>query len=224
MITRTHMRMTMRIDPILTLTQWLSPSYPVGAFTYSHGLESSVHSGMVHDAPSFSEWLKDVLSHGAGRNDVILLAAAYNTNSEESLHGLDELARALAPSAERLLETDQQGAAFAQTTGAVFDTDLSRLTYPVAIGRAAALQQLPLRDTARLFLHAFAASLTSAAIRLIPLGQTAGQTALHSVTPLCQSIADQAITQSLDDLGASSFATDIASMAHETQYSRLFRS
>ncbi|WP_242654693.1 urease accessory protein UreF [Shimia aestuarii] len=217
-------RIPMTIDPVLILAQWLAPTYPVGAYTYSHGLEWAVQTGMVQDADSFRDWLSDVVEHGAGRNDVILLTAAYEATDEDSLQGLDEFARALAPSAERLLETDQQGAAFAQTTATVFKQDLSALTYPVAVGRAASLQNLPLPETARLFLHAFAANLTSAAIRLVPLGQTAGQQALHDLAPLCQSVSDQAITEPLDAIAASAFATDVASMNHETQYSRLFRS
>lgn len=214
----------MTTDPILTLTQWLSPAFPVGAFTYSHGLEALVDQGTVCDAGSFAAWLTDTIQHGAGQNDVILLAHAYTTNSLETLTEIDTLSRALAPSAERLLETDQQGAAFTRTAAAIHDLDLSTLTYPVAIGRAAHLQNLPLRDTARLFLHAFAANLTSAATRLVPLGQTEAQATLTAVTPLCQDVADHAVTLSLDDIAASTFASDIASMRHETQYSRLFRS
>ncbi len=214
----------MTTDPILTLTQWLSPAFPVGAFTYSHGLEALVDAGTVHDADSFSEWLTDTIQHGAGQNDVILLAHAYNAGTVEALTEIDTFARALAPSAERLLETDQQGAAFARTAAAIHDLNLSTLTYPVAVGRAAHLKNLPLRDTARLFLHAFAANLTSAATRLVPLGQTEAQATLTAVTQLCQDVADQAVTLSLDDIAASTFASDIASMRHETQYSRLFRS
>ena len=214
----------MTTDPILTLAQWLSPAFPVGAFTYSHGLEALVDAGTVHDADSFSAWLTHTLQHGASQNDVILLAHAYNADTVEELAEIDSLARALAPSAERLLETDQQGAAFARTAAAIHDLDLSTLTYPVAVGRAAQLQNLPLRDTARLFLHAFAANLTSAATRLVPLGQTESQATLTAVTPLCQDVADHAVTLSLDDIAASTFASDIASMRHETQYSRLFRS
>lgn len=214
----------MTTDPILTLTQWLSPAFPVGAFTYSHGLEALVEAGTVHDAASFLEWLSDTLQHGAGQNDVILLAHAYNAATVETLSEIDTLACALAPSAERLLETDQQGAAFSRTAAAIHDLDLRTLTYPVAVGSAAHLQNLPLRDTARLFLHAFAANLTSAATRLVPLGQTEAQATLTAVTPLCQKVADQAVTLSLDDIAASTFASDIASMRHETQYSRLFRS
>jgi len=214
----------MTTDPILTLTQWLSPAFPVGAFTYSHGLEVLVDAGTVCDAASFEAWLTDTIQHGAGQNDVILLAHAYKADTVEALTEIDTFARALAPSAERLLETDQQGAAFARTAAAIHDLNLSTLTYPVAVGRAARLQDLPLHDTARLFLHAFAANLTSAATRLVPLGQTEAQATIAAVIPLCQEVADQAVTLSLDDIAASTFASDIASMRHETQYSRLFRS
>ncbi|MBO9472919.1 urease accessory protein UreF [Shimia sp. R10_1] len=214
----------MSTDPILTLAQWLSPAYPVGAFTYSHGLEALVECGTVHNAASFSDWLTDTLTHGAGHNDVILLAAAYNADDLSALTEVDDLARALAPSAERLLETDQQGAAFVRTASTIHDLDLTQLTYPVAVGRAARLQDLPLPETARFFLHAFAANLTSAATRLVPLGQTEAQSVLTALTPLCQSIADQAITEPLSAIASSTFASDIASMRHETQYSRLFRS
>lgn len=224
MITATVMTTRMSTDPILTLAQWLSPAYPVGAFTYSHGLEALVDCGTVHDAASFSHWLQDTLVHGAGHNDVILLAAAYKADDLSALTEADNLARALAPSAERLLETDQQGSAFVRTASAIHDLDLTQLTYPVAVGRAARLQDLPLPETARFFLHAFAANLTSAATRLVPLGQTEAQSVLTALTSLCQSIADQAITEPLSAIASTTFASDIASMRHETQYSRLFRS
>ena len=222
-ITATVTPTIMTTDPILTLTQWLSPAFPVGAFTYSHGLEHLVANGAVTDAESFADWLTDTLQFGAGHNDAILLVAAYNADAAD-IPEIDALARALAPSAERLLETDQQGAAFARTAAAIHDMDLAALTYPVAVGHAARLQVLPLADTARLFLHAFAANLTSAATRLVPLGQTEAQAVLLQTAPLCQSIATQALTETIDDIASSTFASDIASMNHETQYSRLFRS
>lgn len=213
----------MTTDPILTLTQWLSPAFPVGAFTYSHGLEHLVATDVVINADTFANWLTDTLSFGAGRNDAILLVAAYHADATD-LQEIDDLARALAPSAERLLETDQQGGAFARTIAAIHDIDLAALTYPVAVGHAARLQDLPLRDTARLFLHAFAANLTSAATRLVPLGQTEAQAVLLKTAPLCQQIADKALTETIHDIASTTFASDIASMNHETQYSRLFRS
>ena len=214
---------------LLTLTQWLSPAFPVGAFSYSHGLEWAVETGDVTDAPSFQDWLAAILTDGAGRNDAILLVAAYRAHSTalpeiDALTEIDALARALAPSRERLMETRQQGAAFAGTASDIWPVALPGLTYPVAVGAAARAMGLPLAQTLAMYLHGFAGNLTSAAIRLIPLGQTTGQAALATMTPICSQVAEQAQAQTLDDLGSCAFMADIASMKHETQYSRLFQS
>jgi len=208
---------------LLTLTQWLSPAFPVGAFSYSHGLEWAVEAGDVTDAPSFQDWLAAILKDGAGRNDAILLAAAYRAHAD-TLPEIDELSRALAPSRERLMETGQQGAAFANTASDIWPMSLPGLTYPVAVGAAARAMGLPLAQTLAMYLHGFAGNLTSAAIRLVPLGQTAGQAALAALAPVCSDIAEQAQAQTLDDLGSCAFMADIASMKHETQYTRLFQS
>lgn len=136
---------------------------------------------------------------------------------------IDALARALAPARERLNETEMQGAAFVRTAGHIWLLDLNDLTYPVAIGTAARTMNLPLAETLLLYLHGFAGNLTSAAIRLIPLGQTDGHTVLAAVASICSDIAAKAQSQSIDDLGACSFMADIASMKHETQYTRLFQ-
>ena len=210
-------------DHILTLAQWFSPSFPIGAFSYSHGLETAIVEGQVTDGDAACAWIADVLRHGAGRNDVILLAAAYEGDGD-TLAELDALACALAPSRERLMEATQQGAAFAGTVRDVWGHDLPDLVLPLAVGAAAALQGLPLDLTARTYLHGFAANLVSAAVRLVPLGQTEGQGILLALKPLVQEVVNLALTQSIDDLGAASFAADIAAMRHETQYSRMFRS
>ena len=207
---------------LLTLLQWLSPAYPVGAFSYSHGLEWAVEAGDLRSASAFEAWARDILHHGAGRNDAILLAQAHAA-PDQAGH-LDAEARALAPSAERLLETAQQGAAFARTVNGVHGLDLPELCYPVAVGVAARRLGLPLDAVLPAYLHAFAANLTSAAIRLVPLGQTEGQAALAALAPDCASIAAAAPGQGLDDLGGCAYMADIAAMKHETQYTRLFRS
>jgi urease accessory protein len=213
----------MHIDH-LTLMQWLSPGYPVGAFAYSHGLEQAVATGNVSDAASFQDWLTDILRFGSGRSDAILLHTAYRAETSDRIAELDALAEALAPSSERRMETTLQGAAFARTTAAIWGSDAAPRAFPVAIGAAARAQGLDAQLTAAAYLHGFAANLTSAAIRLIPLGQTEGQAALAALTPLCQDIACETATQSPDDIGSSCFAADIASMQHETLYSRQFRS
>ncbi len=208
---------------LLTLAQWLSPAYPVGAFSYSHGLEWAIEAGQVQDADSFRDWLGDILRFGTGRNDAILLACAYRADPA-ALRDIDETARAFAASKERLLETNAQGAAFCRTTTAIWGDDLPDLTYPVAVGHAARRNNIPLRQTGAMYLHAFASNLTSAAIRLVPLGQTEGQSIVTALAPLCETLARDTETLELDDLGGSVFLADIAAMKHETQYTRLFRS
>lgn len=217
-------RIRMPIDPaLLTLTQWFSPSYPVGAFSYSHGLEWAVEARDVTDADGFQRWLGDILTYGAGRNDAILLTCGYHCEDPSEWQDIDDLARALAPSKERLIETQLQGQAFAKTTSDIWPVGLPDLTYPVAVGAAARAMSLPLEHTLALYLQAFAGNLTSAAMRLVPLGQTEGQRVLTAMATVCVEIAETAQTQTIDDLGACSFLADIASMKHETQYTRLFR-
>lgn len=207
----------------ITLAQWLSPAYPTGGFAWSHGLETEVAEGRVTDGASFAAWLADVLDHGLGRTDAVLLAEAWRA-APDDLAALDAEARAFAPSAERLAETAGQGAAFARTTAAVWNMDLPAATQPVALGHAAARAGIPLHETLALYLHAVAATLAGAAQRLVPLGQTAAQDALAGVTPLCARLAEEAAALTRDDLSSAAWAADIAAMRHETLQPRLFRS
>jgi urease accessory protein len=211
----------MRDDQFLTLTQWLSPAYPVGAFAWSHGLERAVGRGDVVTAQDLQDWLTSVLEQGAGRSDAILLCAAH---AAQDVGPIAELAGALAPSRERRAETLQQGAAFAATTRVVWEIDLPDMAYPVAVGRAAALVGLPMLPTVQVWLQSFASNLVQAAQRLMPLGQTEGQRILAALTPVCIKVGREASQASLDDIGSATFAVDTASMQHETQYSRIFRS
>lgn len=213
----------MRTDEIMTLTQWLSPAYPVGAFAYSHGLEALADTGQTKTSQDLRLWLEDVLLHGAGRNDAILLAAAWHAKSTKAVQEIDQIARAFAASSERLFEMDQQGNAFGTITGAVWATELSRLCYPVALGRAASLQNLPLELTLMMFLQAMLSNLVSAGQRLMPVGQTEAQMIIRDLTPLCRDIASDAQSGDLTGLSSTAFIGDIASMQHETQYSRIFR-
>lgn len=210
----------MRTEHVLTLTQWLSPAYPVGAFAYSHGLEWAVESQQVTNRDSLKDWLETALGFGAGQADALFLAAAYRADNP---HETDMTARAFSASAERLKETVLQGEAFARATTEIWQTALPSLTYPVAVGRAARLQRLPLDLTLSMYLQAFVSNLTAAGMRLIPLGQTEGQSLVRALTPLCIEVAQTAEAGSLDDLSSTAFIGDIASMKHETQYSRIFR-
>lgn len=207
---------------LLTLTQWFSPAFPVGAFAYSHGLEWAIDVGDVTSAEQVSAWVSDVLRHGAGWNDSLFITAGYHSGTDD-LAEIDAMSRAFAASAERLKETRLQGAAFCDVTGAIWAVELKGLTYPVAVGRAARLQGLPLDLTNQIYLQAFVSNLAAVAMRLVPLGQTEGQRLIRDLTPLCCTIAEAAANATLDDLASSSFMTDIAAMKHETQYSRIFR-
>ena len=213
--------------PLLTLAQWLSPGYPVGAYSYSHGLEWAVTVENVTDAPSLRAWVGCCLAGGAGRSDAILLAHAHRAGTGAPAREVAELAAALQPSAERRLETLAQGAAFARTTSSVWPDAApppDQIAYPVAVGRAARALGCPLDTTLLLYLQAFAANLVSAGVRLIPLGQTAGQRIVAGLAPAVEAVAAEAATAPLADLGGAVIRADIASMRHETQATRLFRS
>lgn len=215
----------MLTDPRLTLLQqWLSPSYPVGAYAYSHGLEAAVEVKAINSVDDLRNWLEDLLTAGAGYSDPILLAAAYRSDTADALQDIDQLARAFAPSKERLAETDLQGAGFCQTTAAISGYEIPNLTYPVAIGYAARLHDLPLDVTVHMFLHAFVSNLVAAAQRLMPVGQVQGQRILSDMAPQIAQSAQDAMTSDIADLSGCCFLADITSMQHETQYSRMFRS
>ncbi|WP_373286753.1 urease accessory protein UreF [Actibacterium pelagium] len=207
---------------ILTLTQWFSPGYPVGAYAYSHGLEWGIEAGDVRDFSTAKQWVADVLSHGTGWNDALFMSAAFEADGD-ALAELDEECRAFAPSRERLKEADLQGAAFCEITGELLGARLKGLSYPVAVGRAARLADLPVQLTMQMYLQAFLANLAAVAMRLVPLGQTDGQRLIRDLTPMCSEIAKKAMGATLDDLSSTAFLADIASMKHELQYSRIFR-
>lgn len=209
---------------LLTLMQWLSPAYPLGSFAYSHGLERAVRQGWVTDAESLQSWLEDVLAEGTGRSDAVLLRHGFTAEDAERLAHVDAVARATAPSKERLQETARQGAAFARTTAEVWGLDLPALAFPVAVGRAARLAELDADVTAMLYLQGFATNLTSAAQRLMPLGQTAAQRVLSRLAPTCQRITFATAATPLEDIHSNAFLSDVAAFSHETLQPRIFQS
>ena len=240
---RTHMTDRAAYSALYRLMIFLSPAFPIGAFTYSHGLEQVIERGDVTNAAELEAWLADILRHGAGRSDAILLKetflASLAGNGEQVLE-LRDLGLALQPSAERRLETSAQGTAFIDTVAKSWkpdgDTKAGRLftdlaeadrepwPYPVAVGIVCAAHDLPLAAVLLSFLQAFAANIVSAAIRAVPLGQNDGQKVLAGLEPVVFEVVDTAVESGLEDLGSTTFLADVASMAHETQYSRLFRS
>ena len=220
----TDVRTAMTTDQsILTLSQWISPSYPVGSFTYSHGLEALVNLRWLGNGQNLYEWLSNILQSGAARTDAIFLAAAYNCSSDEALIEMNMKARALASSQERLLEMDELGKAFKSITEAVWPIEIDELVYPIAIGFCANAEGIELNLTACLYLQAYVSNLVSAAQRLMPLGQTEAQKIIKTLSPICIQVADETRDGNLDNIYSSVFISDIAAMKHETQVSRIFK-
>jgi urease accessory protein len=218
------------------LMTWLSPSFPVGAFSYSSGIEWAVEAGDIGDAASLRDWLAAMLADGSGFCDGVFLAHAYRAAApcdEAALREIAELAAAFVPSRERQLETSAQGRAFAEIARAAWNCEgLERMiaccdggiVYPVAVGLVSAAHAIPLAPLMHGFLHAMAANWISAGARLIPLGQTESQRVLALLEPVVAATAKRALEAALDDVGTATFRADLASMRHETQYTRLFRS
>jgi urease accessory protein len=226
----------MEAAALYRLMTWLSPSFPVGAFSYSSGIEWAVEAGDITDAASLRQWLKSLLTDGGGICDSIFLAHAYRvalSGDDALLADIVELASAFAPSRERHLETTAQGRAFIEIARAAWHNALldrlitsckAAIVYPVAVGLVSAAHAIPLAPTLHAFLHAVTSNWISAGARLVPLGQTDSQRVLAQLEPDVAATAKRAFVASLDDLGSATFRADLASMRHETQYTRLFRS
>jgi urease accessory protein len=230
-------RITMTTETALyRLMTWLSPSYPVGAFSYSHGLEYAIEAALVRDGDGLAEWIATVLEAGAGVSDGALLAAAWSAAKVRDDAALDEvaaLAQAWRGTAETALESAAQGAAFLATTRAAWPHPLldalslrhrGALALAVAVGVAGAVHDVPLPALLTAYLHAFAANLVSAGVRLIPLGQSAGQRVTATLEPVIAAVARRIETTPFDEIGTAAPLVDWCSMQHETQYTRLFRS
>lgn len=219
---------------ILRLLAWLSPAFPTGGYAWSHGVEWAVDVNEITDGPSLLAWVSDVLRHGAGRNDAILLRHAHRLTSRppswsaEGLRDLIELALATAASREIHAESIGQGNAFRLAASAWNPTILNSvegdLPYPIAVGALTGASGISEDDATLALLQAFAANLISSAVRLVPLGQSTGLAVLAALEPVIERLARETRTATLDDLGGACFRADIASMRHETQYTRLFRS
>lgn len=218
------------------LMTWLSPAFPVGGFSYSSGIEWAVEAGDITDIATLTDWLDAMLSDGSGFCDATFLVHAYRAaeaDDDVALRDIAELASAFVPSRERQLETASQGRAFIDISRAAWDADgldamvaacRTPLVYPVAIGVVAAMHGVPLAPTLHAFLHALVSNWISAASRLIPLGQTDSQRVLVRLEAAVAATANRGLNATLNDLGSATFRADLASLRHETQYTRLFRS
>jgi len=223
----------------LRLQSWLSPAFPSGSYSYSHGLEWAVEAGHIHDRKSLVDWLAADLCHGSGRNEAIFFSEAWRCTKEDdcaTLSEIAELAAAYRGTSEFALESSQQAGACLATLRHVWpDRILDRLSeivrdrefqpaLAVVLGVRSAREGIPVSLALPAFLQSYIANLVTAGVRLIPLGQTDGQLAIAALEETVVTASAKGEKATIDDLGSAAFMVDLASMAHETQYTRLFRS
>ena len=240
MATITITSMAMNTEPdgatLLRLQSWLSPAFPIGGYSYSHGLEYAFEAGLIDDAGAVTDWLAADLEFGSGRVDAMLLLATGRACDDAAILETAELARALRGSAELALESTQQGRAFLTAVARVWPRpELTRLAdllreagltpaLPVAVGLVCRAHGIDAAGALPLYLQSWVANLVHAAVRLIPLGQTDGLGILQRLEAVVLRTAAAAVSADPDDLGSAALVVDWASMQHETQTTRLFRS
>jgi urease accessory protein len=236
-ITITPTAMTTTDAALYRLMTWLSPAYPIGAFSYSHGIEYAVEEGLVRDRESLEHWVATAIERGVGAIDGALLATAWRTAQGDDGERLDEIAEIAAAwrgTAETALESEAQGAAFLAVTRTAWPHPLldrldperraGPIALPVAVGATCGCHGIELLPALTAYFHAFSGNLVSAGLRLIPLGQSDGQRAMAALEPVVERSARAASTASLDEVGSAAPMLDWCSMRHELQYTRLFRS
>jgi urease accessory protein len=227
------MATSMSIERLLV---WFSPSFPIGAFSFSHGLEWAVEADDITDRESLERWLSALIQRGSGWTDAVLFSVAHRAveaKTPKRLKEAAELAIALQPSKERRLEATMQGDAFVKAVETAWtNTGLETLrqtTAPpfalcIAAACASAGASIAREASITAFLTVFAQNLVSSAVRLAPIGQSDGLRVLAALEPVIAATARKAARASLKDVGGLAFRSDIASMRHETQMTRLFRS
>src|SRR4051794_13774136 len=203
-------------EHLTRLMAWLSPAFPIGGYTYSHGIEYAVEAGHIAKREDLVGWIGAILAHGAGRTDAVLFAAAYRAveaGDEAALGWVAERADVLRGSSELALESSAQGTAFLSTVSNTWAPDNLRHwgdvlaatgrppAHAIAVAVVTACAGIPLEMALSGFLHAFAANLVSAGVRLVPLGQTDGQRAIAELDPIVHHAASRALAARLEDLG-----------------------
>ncbi|WP_370538377.1 urease accessory protein UreF [Ideonella sp.] len=216
---------------------WLaSPALPVGGFSYSEGLEAAIESGLVRDDVSAGDWLLDQLKLALARADLAVAAAAHEAWQQHDLvrvTALNDWVRQTRESSEMRLQTEQMGRSLQlwllqrqpQDPRVVALGSLAPApTWPVAFALAALHTGAPRREA--LLAHAFgwAENMVQAAIKSVPLGQSAGQRMLARLVEALPAVIDATLQLPDDQRQACTPMLAILSAQHEAQYSRLFRS
>ena len=204
----------------MTVMQWMSPAFPIGAFAYSHGLEWAIDKGHVNNGEKLQKWITDLLEYGSLRTDAISISLILRGHDFKKMN---ELSMALCPARERLLETKLQGSAFAKIIEDVWQQDIGELSLPVAVALAAKNQSIEQDLILPAYLQAFCSNLISVAIRLIPIGQTEGQRIMFELSSTISDLVQSASESEIDDLNSACFFSDVSAMEHEHLQPRIFK-
>ena len=204
----------------MTVMQWMSPAFPIGAFAYSHGLEWAIDKDHVSNGEKLQKWITDLLEYGSLRTDAIFISLILRGHDAKKMN---ELSMALCPAGERLLETKLQGSAFAKVIEDVWQKDIGELSLPIAVALAAKNQSIEQDLILPAYLHAFCSNLISAAIRLIPIGQTEGQRIMLELYTTISDLVQTASESEIDDLNSACFFSDVSAMEHEYLQPRIFK-
>ena len=204
----------------MTVMQWMSPAFPIGAFAYSHGLEWAIDKDHVSNGEKLQKWITDLLEYGSLRTDAIFISLILRGHD---VRKMNELSMALCPAGERLLETKLQGSAFAKVIEDVWQQDIGELSLPIAVALAAKNQSIEQDLILPAYLQAFCSNLISAAIRLIPIGQSEGQRIMFELYTTISDLVQTASESEIDDLNSACFFSDVSAMEHEYLQPRIFK-
>ncbi len=216
------MKVSRKMDPYnrhaQILQNWFSPAFPIGAFSYSHGLETAIHEGVVSDWQTLRSWISYLLKHGSAHNDIIFIKAAYERED------VNTLCLSLSAGWERHQETKELGRAFASIVRQTCELNVpDGLAYPVAVGMAAQQMGINLRKTLLAYLQGFCANVISVAVRSVPIGQIEGQLCLMDLMHSIEEVCEAGLQKSLSELGGFALASDIYSLKHEMAEQRIYR-
>ena len=205
-------------ESLQILQTWFSPLFPVGSFSYSHGLEAMINDNLIKSKEDILEYLKCILKYGSGKNDIILIKYAYQ--GEE----VNDLALSLCPTKERKIESIEMGNAFRKVLEDSWNYKIQENTaYPVSVGKAAKYFKIPLNLTIISYLQSFASNLINVCIKHIPIGQKVGQDCIIQMYDLIREIENESKNLELDGLGGVCFNSDIYSIKHENLKTRIYK-
>lgn len=202
-----------------TLTQWLSPSYPIGAYNFSQGLEYAVKASLVYNEETLTDWLSENLETGYFWNDAIFVKLSFFIETDDQLEKLVELINAFSTSKARLDEQILQGKAFSKVTPNSKDAP-----YPISLGISAKNYDLKIEEVIPLYLQSCLSNIISVAQRLLPIGQTEAVKILRDLFPKIEEVSKLVLRSSETDILSSCYLTDSCSIFQETIDGKIFKS